>query len=104
MSSHRFQTKKYLISVGIDRPLGQVFATVLNKSGKPTKGFPPFVNFPMTDTGISEAINSVQLFVSKSEPGWTMPQIVLQGLKDDLEILDAGGEIGNLHIYDSLGD
>lgn len=105
MSQHRFQTKnKYLVSVGIDRNLGHIFATVLDKSGKPAKGFQPFINFPMTETGISEAVASVELFVSKSEPGWTMPLIILQGLKDDLEILDAGGEIGNLHVYDSPGD
>lgn len=104
MSSHRLQTKKFLVIIGVDRPLEHVFATILDKSGAPAKGFRAFAHFPMDQYGVSEAIATVESFVGKSEPGWTLPQIVNQGLADDLEILDAGGDIGGLHIYDSASE
>lgn len=104
MSSHRLQTKKFLVIIGVDRPLEHVFATILDKSGAPAKGFSAFDNFPMNHDGVLEAVATIEAFISKSEHGWTLPQIVIQGLADDLEILDSGGDIGGLHIYKSASD
>ena len=104
MSSHRTQTKKFLVIIGVDRPLEHVFATILVESGAPAKGFKAFAHFPMDQNGVNEAVATVETFVGKSEHGWTLPQIVKQALADDLEILESGGDIGSLHIYNSPND
>jgi len=100
VSSHRLQTKKFSIAIGVDRPLQHVFATVLNKNGKPARGFPAFANYPMNRDGVKQATDTLEAFVRKSEGDWSLPQIVVQGLHDDLEIMNEGGDIGNLHIYE----
>lgn len=100
VSSHRLQTNKFNIAIGVDRPLQHVFATVLNKSGKPARGFPAFANYQMNRDGVKQATDALEAFVRKSEGDWSLPQIVVQGLHDDLEIMDEGGDIGNLHIYE----
>jgi len=100
VSSHRLQTKNFNIAVGVDRPLQHVFATVLNRSGKPAGGFPAFASYPMTREGVKQAADALEAFVRKSEGNWSLPQIVIQGLHDDLEIMSEGGDIGNLHFYD----
>lgn len=100
VSSHRLQTKKFNIAVGVDRPLQHVFATVLNRSGKPARGFPAFASYPMNRDGVKQAADALEAFVRKSEGNWSLPQIVIQGLHDDLEIMSEGGDIGNLHFYE----
>jgi len=100
VSSHRLQTKKFNIAIGVDRPLQHVFATVLNKNGKPAQGFPAFASYPMNRDGVKQATDALEAFVRKSESNWSLPQIVIQGLHDDLEVMHEGGDIGNLHIYD----
>jgi len=100
VSSHRIQTKKFNIAVGVDRPLQHVFATVLSKNGKPARGFPAFASYAMNRDGVKQATDELEAFVRESESDWSLPQIVIQGLHDDLEIMNEGGDIGNLHIYD----
>lgn len=99
MSSHRLQTKKFLIIVGVDRPLAHVFATILTKSGAPAKGFPTFANFPQDMGGMRKAVEAIEVFICQSEPNWTMPETVILGLKSDLETLNSGGDIGGLQIH-----
>jgi hypothetical protein len=100
VSSHRLQTKKFNIAIGVDRPLQHVFATVLNKNGKPAQGFPAFASYPPNRDGVKQATDALEAFVRKSEGDWSLPQITIQGLHDDLEIMNEGGVIGNLHIYE----
>lgn len=100
VSSHRLKTKNFTIAVGVDRPLQHVFATVLNKDDKPARGFPAFASYPLNRDGVKQATDALEAFVSKSEGDWSLPQIVIQGLHDDLEIMNEGGDIGNVHIYD----
>jgi hypothetical protein len=100
VSSHRIQTKKFIIAVGVDRPLQHVFATVLNRSGRPARGFPAFASYPLNRDGVKQATDALEAFVRKSEGDWSLPQIVIQGLHDDLEIMNEGGDIGNVHIYE----
>jgi hypothetical protein len=77
----------------------------LDKKGKPAKGFQPFVEYPMTKDGVHEAVDTVNAFVSKCEPNWEIPKVVIENLYDDLEIcLDYDGDIGGLHTYKSQGD
>lgn len=93
MSSHRLQTRKFVVNLCVDRPLRQVLATVLTTSGRPAPGFQPLASFPATTEGADEAASTIETFIRKSEPEWSLPPSVRDTLLDDVHALEVGGDI-----------
>jgi hypothetical protein len=99
MSSHRIQTRKFIVNISVDRPLRQVFTSVMTITGRPAPGFQPLTSFPATTEGVDEAAVSVENFIRKAEPGWNLRESVREALLDDLQMLEVGGDINYVRVH-----
>lgn len=57
--------------------------------------------FPATTEGVDEAAVSVENFIRKAEPGWSLPESVREALLDDVHALEAGRDINYVRVYES---
>jgi hypothetical protein len=99
MSSHRIQTRKFIVNISVDRPLRQVLASVMTTTGRPASRFPPMTSFPATTEGVDEAATMVEAFIRKSEPDWSLPQSVRDALLDDVHALETGRDINYMRVH-----
>ena len=99
MSSHRIQTRKYLVNISVDRPLRQVLASVMTTKGRPAPGFQPLASFPATTEGVEDAATTIETFIRESEPNWSLPETVRDALRDDLQTLEIGGDINYIRVH-----
>lgn len=57
--------------------------------------------FQATTEGIDEATASVETFIRKAEPGWSLPESVRDALLFDLQTLEIGGDINYVRGHES---
>jgi len=101
MSSHRIQSRRYVVNISVDRPLRQILTSVITTSGRPAPGFQPMASFPATTKGVEEAAAIIEAFIRRSEPGWSLPKSVRDALLDDLQTLEIGGDINYVRVHES---
>lgn len=101
MSSHRIQTRKFLVNLSVDRPLRQILASVITTTGRPAPGFQRLASFPATTEGVEEAAANVEAFIRRSEPGWSLPESVRDALLDDVHALELGRDINYIRVHGS---
>ncbi len=101
MSTHRIQTRKFIVNISVDRPLSQILASVMTTSGRPAPGFQPLVSFPASTQGADEAATKVEEFIRKAEPGWSLPESVRDALLDDVHALELGRDINYIRVHGS---
>lgn len=88
MSKYTFQTEKYNVQLGVDRPLRQVFASVFvnGKAEKAAKNFDPFTWFDVSENGVSEAVDAVTQYIKKNDSkNFEMPKELVDMLKQDVQ-------------------
>lgn len=56
-------------------------------------------SFTATTKGVEEAAVSVETFIRKAEPGWSLPESVRDALLDDLQMLEVGGDINYIRVH-----
>jgi len=100
MSSHRIQTRRFIVNISVDRPLRQVFASVMTITGRPSLGFQPLTSFPANVEGVAEAAVRVEDFIRRSEPGWTLPESVRDALLGDVRALEVGRDINYVRVHE----
>ena len=101
MSSHRIQSRKLVVNLSVDRPLRQVLASVMTTTGRPAPGFPAMTSFPATAEGADEAAASVENFIRRAEPRWSLPESVREALLDDVHALESGRDINYVRVHES---
>lgn len=101
MSSHRIETLKLLVNLSVDWPLRQILASVMTTTGRPAPGFPAMTSFPATTEGADEGVATVEAFIQKAEPGWSLPESVRDALLDDVHALELGRDINYIRVHGS---
>lgn len=99
MSTHRIQTRKFIVNISVDRPLRQILASVMTTTGRPAPGFQPLTSFPATTKGVEEAAALVEAFIRRSEPDWSLPESVRAAMHADLQTLEIGGDINYIRVH-----
>jgi len=56
-------------------------------------------SFPATTDGVEEAAVSVETFIRKAEPGWSLPESVRDALLDDVHALEVGRDINYIRVH-----
>ncbi|MCC7435013.1 MAG: hypothetical protein IT363_10040 [Methanoregulaceae archaeon] len=100
MSSHRLQTRECLVNISVDRPLRQILASVMTTTGRPAPGFPAMTSFQATTEGVDQVAVSVETFIRKAEPGWSLAESVRNALLDDVHALEAGRDINYVRVHE----
>ena len=57
-------------------------------------------SFPATAEGVDEAAVSVENFIRKEEPGWSLAKSVRNALLDDVHALEAGRDINYVRVHE----
>ena len=57
-------------------------------------------SFPATTDGVEEAAVSVETFIRKAEPDWSLPETVRDALRDDVRALEVGGDINYVRVHE----
>jgi len=99
MSSHRIKSRKLLVNLAVDRPLGQILASVTTTSGRPAPGFHALGGFEATTEGVEESAAIIEAFIRRSEPGWSLPESVRDALLDDVRALEVGRDINYIRVH-----
>ena len=100
MSTHRIQTRKFIVNISVDRPLRQVLASVMSITSRPAPALQPLTSFPATFEGVEEAAVMVEDFIRRSKPGWSLPETVRDALLDDVHALEAGRDINYVRVHE----
>lgn len=103
MSSHRLQTRKFIVNISVDLPLRQVLASVMTTTGRPAPGVQRMTSFPATFEGVEEATTTTEAFIRRSESGWLLPESVRDALLADLQMLEVGGDINYVRVHELSG-
>ena len=72
----------------------------MTTSGRPAPGFPAMTSSPATTEGVEEAAAIIEVFIRRSEPGWSLPESVRDALLDDVRALEVGRDINYVRVHE----
>jgi hypothetical protein len=107
MSRHSFRFEDKEITLGVDRPLHQVFAQILltnppdDADDESAPGFDPFSYAEASLDGLQEMVDKVEAYFKPKHPNFKVPFNMRENLKEDLTDLYQGGN--NLNYQKSYG-